>query len=54
VKRRDAARGLRDGVPEVNLVDGEALLERFEELKLGLVPKTVYEIDESFFDEFCC
>ena len=35
---------------ECNLIDGEARIERFEELRLGLVAKTIYEID-SFFSE---
>ena len=46
------AEAVRDGVGEINLIDGEALIERFEELQLGLVPKTVYEIDSSFFEEY--
>ena len=44
---------VRDGVAEIDLIDGEALMERFEELKLGLVPKIVYEIDDAFFGEYC-
>jgi restriction system protein len=42
----------RDGVPSIELVDGEKLIDMFEEHKLGLIPKQVYDIDESFFDEF--
>ncbi len=47
------AEAVRDGVAEINLIDGEALMERFKSLKLGLVPKTVFEIDAAFFDEYC-
>jgi restriction system protein len=47
--RREAA---RDGVPPIELVDGEKLVNMFVELELGLKPVTVYEIDASFFDEF--
>ena len=42
----------RDGVPPIELVDGEALLQMFERLELGLVPKTTYDIDEKFFEDF--
>lgn len=47
--RREAA---RDGVPPIELVDGEKLVNMFVALELGLKPITVYEIDASFFDEF--
>jgi len=42
----------RDGAPPVELVDGEKLVEMFERAKLGLKPKTVYELDHSFFAGF--
>lgn len=42
----------RDGAPPIELVDGEKLVEMFQHLELGVIPKTVYEIDDSFFDEF--
>jgi restriction system protein len=44
------ARG--DGVPPIELVDGEKLIEMFELVELGLKPIKTYEIDEKFFDEF--
>jgi restriction system protein len=43
---------VRDGVPPIELVDGEKLIDMFEELELGLRPKKAYDIDTSFFDEF--
>ena len=43
---------VRDGVPPIELVDGEKLIDMFEQLELGLKPKKAYEIDSSFFDEF--
>jgi restriction system protein len=43
---------IRDGVPPIELVDGEKLVEMFEKYKLGLRPKTVYEIVPEFFEEF--
>jgi len=47
--RREA---VRDGVPPIELVDGEKLLDMFEKLELGLKPRAAFEIDESFFDGF--
>lgn len=43
---------VRDGVPPIELVDGEKLLDMFEELELGLKPKTAYDVDEKFFADF--
>ena len=43
---------VRDGVPPIELVDGEKLIDMFEELELGLKPRKAYEIDPIFFDEF--
>ncbi len=49
----DAKReAIRDGVPPIQLVDGEMLISMFEQLELGLNPKTTYDIDYSFFDDF--
>ncbi len=42
----------RDGVPPIELVDGEKLIEMFEKLELGLLPRTTYDIDMKFFKEF--
>ena len=43
---------LRDGVPPIEVVDGEKLIDMFESLELGLKPRTTYELDYSFFEEF--
>lgn len=43
---------IRDGVPPIELVDGEKLVELFEKYELGLKPKTVFDIDPTFFEEF--
>jgi restriction system protein len=43
---------VRDGVPPIELVDGEKLIDMFEELELGLKPKKAYDVDSIFFDEF--
>lgn len=42
----------RDGVPPIELVDGDLLVEMFERLELGLIPKQTYDIDERFFDDY--
>lgn len=49
----DAKReAVRDGVPPIELVDGEKLVDLFEQLELGLRPRTTYDVDPAFFDEF--
>jgi len=40
---------IRDGATPVELVDGDQLVAMFEELQLGLVPKTDFDIDDEFF-----
>lgn len=42
----------RDGVPPIELVDGEKLVDMFEQLELGVKPITTYEVDMNFFYEF--
>ena len=43
---------LRDGVPAIELVSGEKLLDMFEGLELGLRPRKTYDVDEQFFEAF--
>ncbi len=47
--RREAA---RDGVPPIEMVDGDGLITLFEQLELGLVPRKSFVVDVDFFDEF--
>ena len=42
----------RDGVIPIELIDGERLVELFEELELGVKPVIKYEIDYNFFEEY--
>ncbi len=42
----------RDGAPQIELVDGEKLVAMFERVELGLIPKTIYEIDFNYFKRF--
>ena len=49
----DAKReAVREGVPPIDLVDGEKLVKMMEDLELGLVPTRGYRVDKEFFDEF--
>lgn len=43
---------VRDGVPPIELIDGERLVSLFEKYKLGLKPKVVYDIVPDFFDNY--
>jgi restriction system protein len=42
----------RDGAPPIELVDGETLVQMFERLELGVKPKTIYEVDDAFFEAY--
>lgn len=43
---------VRDGVPPIELVDGEKLVNMLEQLELGLKPQRTFELDAGFFDQF--
>ena len=42
----------REGANQIELVDGSKLVEMFEKVELGVYPKTVYELDMSYFGKF--
>lgn len=42
----------KEGGFPIELIDGEKLAEMFENIQLGLKPRTVYDIDYDFFEEF--
>jgi len=42
----------RDGVPPIELIEGEKLVEMFELLELGLKAVKTYDIDYRFFKDF--
>jgi restriction system protein len=42
----------RDGVPPLELVDGQKLVEMFEMLRLGLTERLTFDVDEKFFETF--
>jgi len=46
------AEALREGVPPIELVDGDKLIQLFEQRQLGLKQKVVYEVDYAFFHEY--
>lgn len=43
---------VRDGVPPIELVDGEKLIEMLELIELGLIPVQSYKVDDRFFDAY--
>ena len=43
---------VRDGVPPIELVDGEKLITMLEKLELGLTPRRTFEVDAEFFAQF--
>jgi restriction system protein len=49
----DAEReAIRDGAPPIELVDGERLFEMMQRLELGVEPKTIYVVNQSFFEQY--
>lgn len=42
----------REGAPPIELIDGKKLVELFETAELGVKPKTIYEIDLTFFEQY--
>jgi restriction system protein len=42
----------RDGVPPIELVDGDGLISLFEKLEFGLKPVRAFEVDADFFKNF--
>ena len=47
--RREAS---RDGVPPIELIDGEKLVKMLENLELGLKPVRSFEVDHAYFAKF--
>ncbi len=43
---------VRDGVPPIELIDGERLVALFEKYNLGLKPKVIYDVIPDFFDNY--
>lgn len=46
------AEAVRDGVSPIELVDGSQLVELMRELELGLQPRTTYDVDTAFFEQY--
>jgi restriction system protein len=46
------AESVRDGVPPIELVDGQGLISLLETLELGLKPIKTFDVDINFFNEF--
>jgi restriction system protein len=50
---RDAEReATREGGMPVELVDSERFIRHMERLELGVRPRTVYDVDRRFFEEY--
>lgn len=43
---------IRDGAPPIELLDGEGIVDLFEQNQLGLRPVMTFEIDPNFFEEY--
>lgn len=48
----DAVSEANRTIPLVELIDGERLVTMFQNAKLGVKPRVVYEVDQSFFEQF--
>lgn len=44
--------GSRDGVPPIELIEGDKLVDMLENLELGLLPVKSFKADVSFFGKF--
>ena len=42
----------RDGAPQIELVDGEKLVEMFQRVELGVIRRTVFDVDPAYFEKF--
>ena len=42
----------RNGVIPIELIDGQKLVELFEQVELGVKQKIIYEVDYKFFEEY--
>lgn len=49
---RDAEEIARTGKVPIELINGQWLVEMFHEKELGVTPKTIYEVDLSFFEKY--
>ncbi len=45
-------KAVRDGVPPIELIDGEKLVDLLEEFHVGLKPAQTYAVEEAFFEKF--
>lgn len=42
----------REGAPQVELVDGDKLVDMFQKVELGVFKRTVYDVDPAYFEKF--
>jgi restriction system protein len=41
----------REGAPQVELVDGDKLVEMFQRVELGVFKRTIYDVDPAYFEK---
>ena len=42
----------REGASQVELVDGDKLVDMFQRVELGVFKRTVYDVDPTYFEKF--
>ncbi len=42
----------RERAPQIELVDGEKLVDMFERVELGVTKRTVYDVNPVYFEKF--
>ena len=47
-----SARDIEQDMTELELIDGEKLVEMFEKVELGVTPRTVFDPDLTFFEKY--
>ena len=50
--KESKSEAVRDGVPPMELVDGEKLIDLLIKYELGVKPVATYEVDDSFYEEY--
>jgi restriction system protein len=48
----NSAKDIEQSMTELELIDGDRLVEMFEKAELGVSPRTVYDPDLTFFEKY--
>ncbi len=46
------AEAVRDGVPPIEIIDADGIVDLFEKIELGLKPVRTWDVDLAFFVQF--